>query len=120
MRFNKVSYSAYRFVEKKKVHRAAEREKRREKHKLERQNGGLSKDELRALQLQRLEQATRNNIKVGIDLQFDDAMNEKVRIARSISAVTVPTSRYGTGTTQVTVGTIKIIISNPGPFFKCF
>jgi hypothetical protein len=60
------------------VHRSEEREKRREKYKLERQNGGLPKDDLRALQLDRLRQAAENSIRVGIDLQFDDAMNEKV------------------------------------------
>ena len=66
-------------VEKKKGNRSEEREKRREKYKLERQNGGLPKDDLRALQLDRLKQAAQNSIRVGIDLQFDDAMNEKVR-----------------------------------------
>jgi hypothetical protein len=59
-----------------------EREKRRERFKHERQNGGLAKDELRAIQLARLKQAEETAVKVGIDLQFDDAMNEKVNRSR--------------------------------------
>jgi hypothetical protein len=58
-----------------------EREKRREKFKVERQNGGLAKDEIRSMQLARLQQTIETAIKVGIDLQFDDAMNEKVSVA---------------------------------------
>lgn len=55
-----------------------EREKRREKFKLERQSGGLPKEQLRALQLGRLRDAAeKKSVRVGIDLQFDDAMNEK-------------------------------------------
>jgi hypothetical protein len=71
-------FHSVHFIEKKKERRPVEREKRREKFRLERQAGGLSKEQLRAAQLERLQQAAATGIKVAIDLQFDDAMNEKV------------------------------------------
>lgn len=64
-------------VEKKKQNRKFEQEKHREKFKLYRQEGGLPKAELRTMQLTRLTASLETGIKVCIDLQFEELMNEK-------------------------------------------
>merc|ERR1719477_312003 len=64
-------------IEKKKENRKAEQERHREKFKIYRQEGGLSKGDLRNLQLSRLKISEANGLKVCIDLQFEDLMNEK-------------------------------------------
>jgi len=66
-----------RSQEKKKSKRKEEQERRREKYKLSRQEGGISKDELRNVQLQNLRQAMIDGPQVCIDLQFEEHMNEK-------------------------------------------
>merc|ERR1719244_1593309 len=60
-----------RKVEKKKVTRKYEQERRREKYKISRQEGGLSKDELRREQLDRLTKSLEVGLRVCIDLQFE-------------------------------------------------
>merc|ERR1712240_57330 len=63
--------------EKKKENRKAEQERHREKFKIYRQEGGLSKEDLRNLQLSRLKDSLVNGLKVCVDLQFEELMNEK-------------------------------------------
>lgn len=57
--------------------RPEERTKRREKYKLERQNGAPSKDEVRKEQLIRLKNAIGTSLKVCVDLQYEHLMIEK-------------------------------------------
>jgi len=64
-------------VEKKKQNRKFEQVKQREKYKLYRQEGGLPKADLRNLQLTRLKESLKTGLKVCVDLQFEDLMNEK-------------------------------------------
>jgi len=64
-------------IEKKKENRKAEQERHREKFKIYRQEGGLPKGDLRNLQLSRLKISEVNGLKVCIDLQFEELMNEK-------------------------------------------
>jgi len=65
-------------VDKKKQNRKKEQERHRERYKLHRQEGGISKDDLRSLQLQRLRDAAENGtFRVCIDLQFEEFMNTK-------------------------------------------
>ena len=65
-------------VEKKKQNRKKEQERHRERYKLSRQEGGIAKDDLRKLQLERLKESALNGgLKVGIDCQFEDLMNTK-------------------------------------------
>ena len=64
-------------VEKKKQNRKFEQEKHREKFKIYRQEGGLPKADLRNLQLTRLKDSLEKGLKVCVDLQFEELMNEK-------------------------------------------
>ena len=64
-------------VEKKKSKRKQEQERQRERFKLYRQDGGLSKEELKMLQRSRLTRALESGVKVCIDFQFEDDMMEK-------------------------------------------
>lgn len=66
-----------RKVVKKKITRKCEQERRREKYKISRQEGGLSKDDLRRIQLDRLMKSQEVGLKVCIDLQFENFMIEK-------------------------------------------
>ena len=64
-------------VEKKKSRRKQEQERQRERFKQYRQDGGLSKEELKTLQRSRLTRALESGVKVCIDFQFEADMMEK-------------------------------------------
>jgi len=64
-------------TERNRERRPIERQKRREKYKLDRQNGGISKDEKREEQLDRLRRAQGKSLKVCVDLQYEHLMIEK-------------------------------------------
>jgi len=64
-------------VVKKKERRPEERKRRREKYKEQRQNGAIKKDVLRDQQLKTLREAQHKNIKVCVDLQYEQHMNQK-------------------------------------------
>lgn len=64
-------------VEWKKSRRKMEQEKQREKFKQYRQQGGLSKEELKQCQRSRLRSALEDGVKVCIDFQFEDHMIQK-------------------------------------------
>lgn len=64
-------------IEKKKQNRKIEQEKHREKFKIYRQEGGLPKSDLRNLQISRLQDSLEKGLKVCVDLQFEELMNEK-------------------------------------------
>lgn len=64
-------------VEKNKSRRKQEQGKQREKFKQYRQDGGLSKEELKNLQRSRLTRALEIGLKVCIDFQFEGDMMEK-------------------------------------------
>ena len=64
-------------VEWKKSRRKAEQERQREKFKLYRQEGGLSKEELKLCQRSRLRSALEDGVKVCVDFQFEDHMIQK-------------------------------------------
>ena len=64
-------------LENKKAKRKSEQERAREKYKLQRQQGGPSKDEVRTQQLARLKKVVGTGIKVCIDFQFEGMMIEK-------------------------------------------
>ena len=67
-----------REVERKKMGRKEEQKRHREKYKLQRQEGGMAKDEVRKIQIQRLQDAMAGGApRVAIDLQFEELMNNK-------------------------------------------
>ena len=66
-----------RVLENNKAKRKSEQERAREKYKLHRQQGGLSKEEIRNQQLVRMKEAVGAGIKVCLDFQFEGMMIEK-------------------------------------------
>ena len=66
-----------RAVGKKKEGRKEEQKRHRERYKQQRQEGGLAKDQTRKVQLGRLQEARQGGLRVGVDLQFEQLMNDK-------------------------------------------
>ena len=64
-------------VEKKKSRRKQEQEKQRERFKQYRQSGGLSKEDLKIVQRERLTRAQESGVRVCVDFQFEADMTEK-------------------------------------------
>ena len=61
----------------KKLKRKSEQEKAREKFRLQREQGAPSKEELKKIQLSRLQEASETGLNVCVDFQFEDLMTDK-------------------------------------------